>query len=214
MGDHRGSTHSTLSCATNTLYFKVTPEHHHVHSNTNSVPLDIFARVSPNESVPGCGMELRHSVPPSPGEASRCSVAGRRGSARCLHALLCNRWKHTRTHTHTHAAALRLSLCDSDALRVHAGALPLHILYIWTCARKLSSFPPALFSQTRPRSESTKALCCAPRRRGEPTKNGLEPLPRRLAGHLWQPKRLQSYGTNARSGETWEKGSAAGRLSG
>lgn len=120
----------------------------------------------------------------------------------------------THAHTHTPTQPLSVSLCDSDALRVHAGALPLHILYIWTCARKLSSFPPALFSQTRPRSESTKALCCAPRRRGEPTKNGLEPLPRQLAGHLWQPKRLQSYGTNARSGETWEKGSAAGRLSG
>lgn len=88
------------------------------------------------------------------------------------------------THTHTPTQPLSVSLCDSDALRVHAGALPLRILYIWTCARKLSSFPPALFPQTRPRSESTKAALLrtsSPRSTG---KNGLEPLPRQLAGHL------------------------------
>lgn len=153
-------------------------------------------------------VEWSSGTPSLPLPAKRVAVVWQAGEAAlaCLHALLCNRWK----HTHTPTQPLSVSLCDSDALRVHAGALPLRILYIWTCARKLSSFPPALFPQTRPRSESTKAALLRtspPRSTG---KNGLEPLPRQLAGHLWQPKRLQSYGTNARSGKTWEKGSAAG----
>lgn len=110
-----------------------------------------------NKSVPSCGTELRHAVSLSLPPKSHCSVAG---EAALSASTLCYV---TGGNTHTHAASLSLSpplsLTDRDALRVHTGALPLHIPYIWMCALKLILFPAALFSRLSPRLETLKALC-------------------------------------------------------
>lgn len=108
-----------------------------------------------NKSVPSGGTELRHAVSLSLPPKSHCSVAG---EAALSASTLCYV---TGGNTHTHAASLSLplSLSDRDALRVHTGALPLHIPYIWMCALKFILFPAALFSRLSPRLETLKALC-------------------------------------------------------
>lgn len=191
MAEHRGSTHSPLSCTTNTRCLKVTLSTI-VQSPIQTAFGSIFLFECHQTTVFQV-VELSSDTP-SLTEASH-RVAGE--AALSTSTLYYVTGGNTRRHTHLHAhtVAPRLSLSFSlSALRVHAGALPFHILYIWLCALKLKLCLPALFPDFAPLGKHESPYCTSSHR-GELAKTVLE---RRLCRPRTSmpTKRLQSCGTN------------------